>query len=71
MTPAEPHSGAFNLTDKQRDALIAAHDAGYFEKPRRTTASELADEFDLSQQAFSERLQRGTSKLIENSLLTG
>lgn len=71
FSPSEPHSGVFNLTAKQRDALVAAYEAGYFESPREATATEIADEFGLSQQAFSERLHRGTSTLIENALLTG
>lgn len=33
---------------KQRDALVAAYDAGYYETPRETTATELGKEFDLS-----------------------
>ncbi|SFC77407.1 hypothetical protein SAMN05444422_1283 [Halobiforma haloterrestris] len=71
FSPTEPHGGAFNLTTKQRDALVAAYEGGYYEAPREATATELADDFGLSQQAFSERLHRGTSKLIENTLLTG
>ncbi|WP_225333047.1 helix-turn-helix domain-containing protein [Halomicrobium urmianum] len=71
LSPAGPHSGEFNVTAKQRDALVAAYNAGYYEKPRETTATELAERFDLSQQAFSERLNRGVSELIENTLLSG
>lgn len=71
FSPVEPHSGTFNLTPKQRNALVAAYDAGYYESPRRVTASDLAGEFGLSQQAFSERLHRGTAKLVEEALVTG
>lgn len=70
-SPTEPHGGAFNLTAKQRDALVAAYSAGYYETPREITAAGLAEEFDLSQQAFSDRLRRGTSKLIDETLITG
>ncbi|WP_225336027.1 helix-turn-helix domain-containing protein [Halomicrobium urmianum] len=71
FSPAEPHSGEFSVTSKQRDALVAAYNAGYYEKPRETTATELAEEFGLSQQAFSERLNRGVSELIESTVMTG
>ncbi|WP_459192993.1 helix-turn-helix domain-containing protein [Halosimplex sp. J119] len=71
FSPNEPHSGTFNLTAKQRDALIAAFEAGYFESPRGATATELASSFDISQQAFSQRLDRGIARLVENALLTG
>lgn len=71
FSPSEPYGGTFGLTPKQRDALLAAYEAGYYESPRKTTASELAAEFGVSQQAFSERLQRGTAAFIENALMTG
>lgn len=71
FSPSEPYGGTFGLTPKQRDALLAAYEAGYYESPRETTASELAAEFGVSQQAFSERLQRGTAAFIENALMTG
>lgn len=71
FSPSEPYSGTFDLTPKQRDALVAAFESGYYESPRQTTASELAAEFGLSQQAFSERLHRGTATLIENAVITG
>jgi glycosyltransferase involved in cell wall biosynthesis len=70
LSPSQPHTGEFDLTVKQREALVAAYEAGYYEVPRETTASELADEFDISQQAFSQRLDRGTANFIENALLT-
>ncbi|MFC7141315.1 helix-turn-helix domain-containing protein [Halosimplex aquaticum] len=71
FSPSEPHSGTFNLTPKQRDALLAAYDAGYFETPRGATATELAEGFGISQQAFSQRLDRGIDRLVEDALVTG
>ncbi|WP_436925839.1 helix-turn-helix domain-containing protein [Halosimplex amylolyticum] len=71
FSPMEPHSGTFGLTAKQRDALLAAYEAGYYDTPRGATATELAAAFDISQQAFSQRLDRGVSRLVENALLTG
>lgn len=68
LTPDEPHSGEFNITEKQREALLAAFEAGYYESPRAVTATELADRFGLSQQAFSARLRRGVATLIENTI---
>lgn len=55
------------LTDKQRTALLAAFDAGYYDVPRAISMSELAEELDVSHQTLSERLRRGTKRLIEDS----
>lgn len=48
-------------TTKQRELLDAAVDQGYFAVPRGVSLSELAEEFDISDQAASERLRRGLS----------
>lgn len=57
------------LTDEQRDALLAAYQEGYFDKPRETTQAELGERFGISRRAVSERLRRGTRNLIESALL--
>jgi predicted DNA binding protein len=46
------------LTDKQREALSAAIREGYFERPRRISQAELAEQFDISKQAMARRLAR-------------
>lgn len=60
---------AVDLTDNQRAALKLALEAGYFEVPRRTTLGRLADELDISDSAVSQRLRRGTAKLLETMVL--
>ncbi len=65
-TGAEVSSGTV-LTDKQREALRGALDAGYFEIPRRVHLAELADEFGITDNAMSERLRRGTATLVRNA----
>lgn len=69
FAPEAPLAGEFNLTEKQRDALVAAFEAGFYDVPRAVTATELAARFDLSQQAYSNRLRRGTAALIETTLV--
>jgi len=64
-------AGRFGLTDDQYEALVAAADAGYYEVPREVTLEELADELDVSHQALSEQLRRGTGALLEDTLLVG
>ena len=59
------------LTDSQRDALLVAFEAGYFEEPRKATLGEVADELDISQPAASGLLRRGIRRLIVSSLIDG
>lgn len=59
-----------SVTNDQREALLAAYDAGYFEHPRATTLDELGEQFDISSRAVSERIRRGTQNLVRKALLS-
>ena len=59
-----------SLSPEQRDALLTAHRQGYFEVPRRTTLTELADTVEISDSALSQRIRRATDTLVEQTLLT-
>ena len=61
--------GEFEITPDQRDTLVAALDAGYFDVPRSVTVEDLADRFGISSQAVSQRLRRGHANLIRNTLV--
>ena len=63
--------GRFGLTDDQQSTLVAAYDAGYYEIPRETSMTELAESMDVSHQALSERLRRGHESLVENTVIIG
>jgi predicted DNA binding protein len=63
--------GRYDLTARQFEVLEAAARHGYFDVPREVNLQELADELDVSHQALSERLRRGTSSLIDESLHVG
>jgi hypothetical protein len=54
-----------SLTEKQRQALDAAVSRGYFETPRQATLQELANEFDISKQAFAQRLTAAERKVMQ------
>ncbi|QAU14004.1 DNA-binding protein [Halorubrum sp. BOL3-1] len=56
------------LTDSQREALLVAFEAGYFEEPRNATLGEVAAELDISQPAAGGLLRRGIERLIISSL---
>ncbi|WP_255196157.1 helix-turn-helix domain-containing protein [Halorarius litoreus] len=64
-------AGRYGLTDAQYETLILAVKRGYFEVPRTVTLAELAEECDVSHQALSERIRRGTGALIEDTLMVG
>lgn len=53
------------LTDKQREALVAAYESGYFSTPRQTTLRELGETLGVSSTAISKRLRAGMAKLVE------
>jgi len=57
------------LTDSQREALLVAFEAGYFEDPRNATLSDVAAELDISQPAASGLIRRGINRLVMSSLL--
>lgn len=52
------------LTDRQREVLTAAHEAGYYTWPRETTGEELADELDITSPTLHEHLRAAEQKLI-------
>jgi predicted DNA binding protein len=57
------------LTSSQRETLLAAYELGFFNVPRSVTMSDLADHFDISEQAVSQRLRRGTANVVHDMLL--
>ena len=64
-------AGRYGLTDEQYRALVAAARAGYFDVPRAAELESLAAQFDISHQALSERIRRGTKALVEDTLFVG
>ncbi|ELZ32694.1 Bacterio-opsin activator HTH domain protein [Halorubrum distributum JCM 9100] len=68
--PTKPDAGPwYGLTPPQRETLADAVSAGYYSLPRQISTQELADSFDISDQAVTERLRRGISTLVRNTLL--
>lgn len=57
------------ISERQREALVLAYRAGYFDEPRQVTQAELADELDISSSALGRRLRRGFRNLIQGTLL--
>lgn len=55
------------LTDEQRDALLAALDLGYFAVPRQASLAEIAEELDVSDHVASRRLRSAMSTLFHEN----
>lgn len=60
--------GWFGLTEHQYETIVGAYREGYYSVPRKANLEELAEQFDISHQALSERLRRGHQKLIANAM---
>jgi predicted DNA binding protein len=57
------------MTADQQEAILKAYERGYFEVPRNTTISELSEVFEISDNAYSQRLRRGLSSLIFETMV--
>jgi hypothetical protein len=70
--PTKPEAGPwYGLSGPQRETLVRATEVGYYDIPRRCSTKELANGFDLSDQAVIERLRRGIENLVTNTVLVG
>jgi predicted DNA binding protein len=59
----------FGLTPEQQETLLLAVEKGYFSVPRGTTLDEIAEAADITRQAASERVRRGTETALRKCLL--
>jgi predicted DNA binding protein len=63
-TPDEPgYLG--RLTDRQREAVLVAHELGYYETPRATSFEAVADELGCAPSTANELLRRAESVLLD------
>lgn len=68
LGPTAP-TDEYGLTDPQREALLTAFRMGYFDHPRRATLADVAGELDISRQALSARLRRGSRNLVGSTIV--
>jgi hypothetical protein len=52
------------LTQRQRELLTAAVEAGYYETPRACTLTQLADQLGMAKSTVSETLHRAEGRVI-------
>lgn len=62
-----PMSG---LSDRQREALLAAFDLGYYQHPREATHADVAARLDCAPNTASEHLQKAEMKVLTDVLRT-
>lgn len=68
--PTKPEAGPwYGLTQPQREALVLATEEGYFDIPRQISTKELGRQLGISDQAVTERLRRGMSRLMAHTLM--
>lgn len=58
-----------SLSTKQRETIEQAYRRGYFNVPRDSTITDLADTMGVSDSALSQRLRRGLSVLVRETLI--
>lgn len=56
------------LTDRQREALEAAHRSGFFEVPRETSLRELAEDLGVDESSLSGLLRRAQHRVVDRFL---
>ncbi len=69
LTPLFTSSGVSQvlqtkLTDRQREVLEAAFDAGYYDWPRTVTGEEVADQLGIASATFSEHIHSAERRLL-------
>lgn len=59
------HDGSRILTDRQEEVLFTAIERGYYESPRESTLTEVAEELGIAKSTCSATLQRAEGAIIE------
>lgn len=70
LTERPESAHQFSLSDQQREALVLGLRSGYFDTPSQADLDDLAAELGISQQALSNRIRRGTKRVLEEALLS-
>lgn len=64
-------SSPARLTERQRDALEAAHSVGYYEVPRKGTVEDVATVLDCAPSTAGELVRKAEAAVVEDHLQTG
>jgi hypothetical protein len=63
--------GPAALSDRQREAVLAALELGYYDQPRAATHEDVATAIDCAASTASEHLRKAEAKLVRAAMLTG
>jgi predicted DNA binding protein len=64
----DPGASEAALSDRQRAALVAAHDLGYYERPREATHDDVATALDCAPSTASHHLRTAEAKVVDAAL---
>lgn len=53
------------LTDRQRESLLVAYEAGFYEWPREVTGEDLAAEMDITPATFTQHIRAAERKVLD------
>lgn len=56
------------LTPKQREAVLLAHEEGYYDLPRGADLTDLSDRLGISRRSLSDRLRRAEREIIATAI---
>lgn len=59
-----PETALPDLSSRQREALVTAHEMGYYRIPRETTTADIAGEMGVGRRTAEEHLRRAENKLV-------
>ncbi|WP_227353124.1 helix-turn-helix domain-containing protein [Haladaptatus salinisoli] len=59
-----PETALPDLSPRQREALVTAHERGYYRIPRETTTADVAAEMGVGRRTAEEHLRRAENKLV-------
>lgn len=65
VTGIESNEADRLLTERQREVMLAAREAGYYDDPRNATLTEVADGLGVSKATVSDVLHRAESRLVD------
>ncbi len=68
---ASRESPVSTLSDRQREAILAALELGYYDQPRNATHEGVSERLDCAPNTASEHLQKGEAKLLKTALRSG
>ncbi|GAA5047803.1 helix-turn-helix domain-containing protein [Haladaptatus pallidirubidus] len=60
-----PETAISDLSSRQQEALVTAHEMGYYRIPRGATTAEIADEMGVERRTLEEHLRRAENKLVD------